>query len=155
GTPGFMSPEQLTGDPVGPAGDIFCLGAVLVFAASGAGPFGTGPTAALTYRIVHEEPKLDKIPQMLRPTIARCLAKNPKERPSVAELLAAFGPATVNTARSQVPWLNEAMTRTIRARIPHPPTEPDARPPASAAKPKPTARRRNVPPPDVSASAAA
>ncbi|MEV4445347.1 serine/threonine-protein kinase [Streptomyces mirabilis] len=58
GTPGFMSPEQLTGKPVGPASDVFSLGAVLAFTATGAGPFGTGSAHALSFRVVYEEPDL-------------------------------------------------------------------------------------------------
>src|SRR3984893_8194699 len=52
GSPGFMSPEQARGHEVGPPTDIFSLGAVLVFAATGQGPFGTGTTASLLYRVV-------------------------------------------------------------------------------------------------------
>jgi serine/threonine protein kinase len=50
GSPGFMSPEQAEGRETGPPSDVFSLGAVLAFAATGAGPFGTGSTAALVYR---------------------------------------------------------------------------------------------------------
>jgi eukaryotic-like serine/threonine-protein kinase len=50
GSAGFMAPEQITGAGVGPAADVFALGAVLTFAATGQGPFGEGPTAALAYR---------------------------------------------------------------------------------------------------------
>ena len=57
GSPGFMSPEQAAGYEVGPPSDIFSLGAVLAFAATGEDPFGTGTTAALLYRVVHEHPQ--------------------------------------------------------------------------------------------------
>ena len=56
GSPGFVSPEQARGREVGPASDVFSLGAVLVYAATGEGPFGDGPTQALIYRVVHEPP---------------------------------------------------------------------------------------------------
>jgi serine/threonine protein kinase len=46
GSPGFMSPEQADGRPVGPASDVFSLGAVLAFAATGQGPFGSGSAPA-------------------------------------------------------------------------------------------------------------
>ncbi len=58
GSPGIMSPEQAAGYEVGPPTDIFSLGAVLAFAATGEGPFGTGTTAALLYRVVHGDPSL-------------------------------------------------------------------------------------------------
>jgi serine/threonine protein kinase len=57
GTPGFMSPEMLTGEPLTPASDIFAFGLVLAHAA-GVRPFGEGPQQALSYRIVHQEPNL-------------------------------------------------------------------------------------------------
>jgi eukaryotic-like serine/threonine-protein kinase len=87
GSPGFMAPEQITGDEVGPASDIFALGAVLAFAATGQGPFGEGRTEALVYRIVHGEPALDCLPEALRETVAGCLAKDPLRRPDPAEVI--------------------------------------------------------------------
>ena len=88
GSPGFMSPEQAEGLEVGPPTDIFSLGAVLAFAATGKPPFGTGSTAAMVYRIVYANPHLDDVPDGVRPMIARCLAKDPSQRPSATELLA-------------------------------------------------------------------
>ena len=95
GSPGFMSPEQAEGRLVGPPSDVFSLGAVLAFAASGQGPFGTGSTPALVYRVVHSLPNLDHLPAEVRPLIERCLAKDPAQRPTAAQLLAgAAYPAT-------------------------------------------------------------
>jgi eukaryotic-like serine/threonine-protein kinase len=91
GSPGFMSPEQAMGGEVGPPSDIFSLGAVLAFAATGQGPFGTGTTAALVYRVVHGAPQLDLVPAAMRSLIGRCLAKDPAERPTAAALLAEGG----------------------------------------------------------------
>jgi serine/threonine protein kinase len=104
GSPGFMSPEQAEGREVGPPSDIFSLGAVLAFAASGQGPFGTGSTPALVYRVVHSVPSLDLVPAEVRPLVERCLAKDPARRPSAGDLLAgaAAYPATG--------WLPEAVT---------------------------------------------
>lgn len=87
GTPGFMSPEQLTDQPVSPASDVFALGAVLTYTATGVGPFGTGTPNALHFRTVHEQPKLDTLPPELRDVVAACLAKEPDQRPTVATLL--------------------------------------------------------------------
>ena len=107
GSPGFMSPEQAEGREVGPASDIFSLGAVLAFAATGEGPFGTGSTPALLYRVVHSLPNLDNLPAEVRPLVERCLAKDPAQRPTAAQLLAgAAYPATG--------WLPEPVTRAFK-----------------------------------------
>jgi serine/threonine protein kinase/outer membrane protein assembly factor BamB len=91
GSAGFMAPEQATGHRVGPPSDIFSLGSVLVFAATGTGPFGTGGTAALVYRVVHGEPELAGVPAPVRELASRCLAKDPADRPTAADLLAQIG----------------------------------------------------------------
>ena len=88
GTPSFMSPEQATGKDVGPLSDVFSLGAVLAFAATGRKPFGTGSPAAVLERVVHGLPKLDDTPAEVRPLIEWCLAKDPGRRPIAPELLA-------------------------------------------------------------------
>ncbi len=88
GSPGFMSPEQAEGGEVGPASDVFSLGTVLAFAARGEGPFGTGSTAALVYRVVHSPPDLDRMPARVRPLVERCLAKDAGQRPSPGDVLA-------------------------------------------------------------------
>ncbi|MFJ7154074.1 serine/threonine-protein kinase [Streptomyces sp. NPDC101118] len=97
GTPPYMSPEQALGRPVGPPSDVFSLGSVLVFAAAGRSPFGTGSPAEVGYRVVHAPPDLmglDILPDGLAGVMAACLSKTPEARPGVTELLdriAAFG----------------------------------------------------------------
>jgi serine/threonine protein kinase len=96
GSPGFMSPEQAEGLPAGPASDIFSLGAVLAFAATGQGPFGPGSTVALLYRVIHRPAELDQVPPAVRGLVERCLIKDPALRPTARDLLAATGaPRTV------------------------------------------------------------
>ena len=104
GSPGFMSPEQAEGREVGPPSDIFSLGAVLAFAATGQGPFGSGSTPALVYRVVHSGPQLDLMPAEVRSLAARCLAKDPALRPTATDLLAA-------AAYPAAGWLPEPVTR--------------------------------------------
>jgi hypothetical protein len=88
GTPSFMSPEQATGRGVGPLSDVFSLGAVLAFAATGRKPFGTGKPATVLERVVHGSPNLEDTPPEIRPLIEWCLAKDPAQRPTAPELLA-------------------------------------------------------------------
>ena len=89
GTPSFMAPEQAAGKDVGPLSDVFSLGAVLAYAATGRKPFGTGPPAAVVERVVRGTADLEDAPAELRPLIEQCLAKDPGLRPTAAELLAA------------------------------------------------------------------
>ncbi len=99
GTPGYLSPEQAEGrggDGIGPASDVFSLGCVLAFAATGRAPFGSGAVDALLYRAVHDPADLDGVPVWLREVLARCLEKDPARRPDAGELvreLAADGAA--------------------------------------------------------------
>ncbi|MFD7666393.1 serine/threonine-protein kinase [Streptomyces sp. NPDC059788] len=90
GSPGFMSPEQVRGRPVTPASDVFCLGSVLMFAATGRLPFGTSDSGvhALMYRIAQEEPDLTGLPYGLHSLVAACLAKDPARRPTPDQLIA-------------------------------------------------------------------
>ena len=75
GSPGYMSPEQVLGYDIDPASDMFSLGAVLTFAATGQGPFGTGSNAALMYRLVNSPADLGSVPGELRSLVGSCLAK--------------------------------------------------------------------------------
>ncbi len=88
GTPPFMSPEQLQAPRgVGPRSDVFSLGTLLVYAATGHGPFDADSPYMTAYQVVHEEPSLGAVPTALRAVVEPCLDKEPKERPSTDELL--------------------------------------------------------------------
>ena len=91
GSPGFMSPEQILGSDISPASDIFSLGAVLTFAATGQGPFGSGSNVALMYRLVNSPASLGNVPGELRGLLGSCLAKHPGDRPTARELLDQVG----------------------------------------------------------------
>ncbi|MEU6881943.1 bifunctional serine/threonine-protein kinase/ABC transporter substrate-binding protein [Streptomyces sp. NPDC046712] len=96
GTPGFLAPEQARAGgagEVGPPSDVFSLGCVLAYATTGRRPFGTGGVAAVVYRTVHEEPDLDDVPEALLPLVTACLAKDPADRPTAAEVRARLGRA--------------------------------------------------------------
>lgn len=114
GTPGFLSPEQARARQVGPASDVFSLGCVLAYAATGRPPFGTGAADALLYRTVHDEPDLDGIgDDELRALLVRCLAKEPGERPSAPELDAGL---EADAPESDIDWLPDAVVRMVAER---------------------------------------
>ncbi|MFE2977510.1 serine/threonine-protein kinase [Streptomyces sp. NPDC059258] len=103
GSPGFMAPEQVRGERVTTACDVFCLGSVLAYAASGRLPFGTGESGgvhALMFRIAQEEPDLTGVPEELAGVVRDCLAKDPADRPGTAEILGRLGEADTDE-----PWL--------------------------------------------------
>ncbi|MFK4210926.1 bifunctional serine/threonine-protein kinase/ABC transporter substrate-binding protein [Streptomyces sp. NPDC030920] len=85
GTPGYLAPEQASAGPLGPACDLFSLGCVLAYAATGRPPFGRGGGAGALFRTVHEEPDLDGLPPALRPLVTACLAKDPADRPTARQ----------------------------------------------------------------------
>ncbi|MGA4981330.1 serine/threonine-protein kinase [Streptomyces cellulosae] len=86
GSPGYMSPEQILGKGVTGAADVFSLGAVLAYAATGAPPFPGDSSAALLYRVVHEPPELEGLTGELREVTEACLDKDPSARPSPADI---------------------------------------------------------------------
>ncbi|MFE8988761.1 serine/threonine-protein kinase [Streptomyces collinus] len=92
GSPGYMSPEQILGKAVTGAADVFSLGAVLAYAATGRPPFPGDSSAALLYKVVHEEPELGLLDGELRGLTAECLAKDPAARPAPAELARRLAP---------------------------------------------------------------
>ncbi|MFF9620720.1 protein kinase [Streptomyces griseosporeus] len=94
GTPPFMSPEQLTDSrSVGPASDVFSLGALLAFAATGRGPFDADSPFVAAYRVMNEAPALDAVPSPLREILGRCVAKEAADRPGLEELGREFAEA--------------------------------------------------------------
>ncbi|GGW62383.1 hypothetical protein GCM10010503_44590 [Streptomyces lucensis JCM 4490] len=108
GSPGFMAPEQVRGDRITPACDVFCLGSVLAYAATGVLPFGTSTTGvhALMFRIAQEEPDLEGVPEGIADLVRDCLRKDPGARPSLDAILERTGAEdTVAGGRSRDPWL--------------------------------------------------
>ncbi|MGW2049673.1 serine/threonine-protein kinase [Streptomyces sp. NPDC001858] len=87
GTPQYMAPEQATAGAVTAATDVFALGQTAAFAALGKPLYGEGSAVGVLYRIVHDAPDLSVLPAQLRPLIARCLAAEPQERATPAEIV--------------------------------------------------------------------
>jgi eukaryotic-like serine/threonine-protein kinase len=92
GSPGYMSPEQILGKGATGAADVFSLGAVLAYAATGEPPFSGDSSAALLYKVVHEEPELDALEGELRELVAACLVKQPGARPAPGEVARRLAP---------------------------------------------------------------
>ncbi|WP_019888655.1 bifunctional serine/threonine-protein kinase/ABC transporter substrate-binding protein [Streptomyces purpureus] len=115
GTPGFLAPEQAEAraDEIGPASDVFALGCLLAFAATGRPPFGSGSVDALLYRTVHDEPDLAGVPDGLLDPLRACLAKSPADRPTAEQVTALLTEDTPGTAAD---WLPAPVVRTIAER---------------------------------------
>ncbi|PRH77173.1 serine/threonine protein kinase, partial [Streptomyces solincola] len=139
GSPGFLAPEQAQArrEDIGPPCDVFALGCVLAYAATGVRPFGGGLAAAALLRTVTEEPDLDDVPPALLGLLTACLAKAPAERPTAAEVRRALAP----TDGAAPGWLPAEVTRLVATRATRalttaalPATDsPDAAPPAARA----------------------
>lgn len=89
---GFVAPEVAAGAAANPTSDAFALGAVLVYAASGSGPFGTGSPAQLLNRALTDTPSADAVPDELRPVVLSCLSLVPEQRPTAAAIAALLSP---------------------------------------------------------------
>ncbi|MGW4205477.1 serine/threonine-protein kinase, partial [Streptomyces sp. NPDC004726] len=147
GSPGFMAPEQIRGESVTPAADVFCLGSVLAYAATGRLPFGSAETAghALMFRIAEEEPDLAGLPSGLTDLVRECLRKAPADRPEPAEIL-----ERTATEPSHEPWLPGALIAQLgRHAVRLLEVEHAAPPPAPAAQshPPPAASAPTIPTP--------
>ncbi|MFF4229073.1 serine/threonine-protein kinase [Streptomyces sp. NPDC001820] len=106
GSPGFMAPEQVRGDRVSAACDIFCLGSVLAYAATGRLPFGSSDSGvhALMFRIAQEEPDLADLPEGLLDLVRDCLHKDPEARPTITQIL-----ERTTADADPEPWLPSAL----------------------------------------------
>ncbi|MCX4731202.1 serine/threonine-protein kinase [Streptomyces sp. NBC_01363] len=106
GSPGFMAPEQVRGERVTPACDVFCLGSVLAYASTGRFPFGASDSGAHAqmFRIAQEDPDLTGVPVGLVELVRDCLRKDPAARPTTDAILARL--AGADTAE---PWLPGAL----------------------------------------------
>lgn len=115
GTPAFMAPEQIRGDQVTEATDVWAFGHLALYAAIGRAAFGEGDQAVLFYRIVNEDPHLEDCPEPLLELVQRCLAKDPADRPSVADIR-----AIADNALQRVPqpvdgsWLPASIGESLR-----------------------------------------
>ncbi|MFI9547855.1 serine/threonine-protein kinase [Streptomyces sp. NPDC052016] len=115
GSPGYMAPEQILGKGVTGAADVFSLGAVLAYAATGEPPFPGDSSAALLYKVVHEEPELGELDGELREVVEACLSKDPAARPAPGEVARRLAPE--GAARSVAGgWLPGALVAQVGRR---------------------------------------
>ncbi|MEU9860378.1 PQQ-binding-like beta-propeller repeat protein [Streptomyces sp. NPDC047971] len=148
GTPAFMSPEQAGGQEHTPAGDVFALAGVLVFAATGHGPFGTGSPADLLYRVRYADPDLTGVPDPLLPLLTACLAKDPSARPTTGDLTAHLHDGRGEFADHLPPLLLTDIARRATQvwlhrphRLPAPEDDPYAETSPSDSSPRPSRRK--------------
>ncbi|WP_406153441.1 serine/threonine-protein kinase [Streptomyces anulatus] len=162
GTPGFIAPEQITGaiatgaavtrGAVTGAADVFALGAVLVFAATGGSPFGSATPAVLLYRAVHEDPDLSGVPDGVREVVTACLEKDPGLRPTVDQVLRATA-----DPHPALWWRTEPLRSLVLGEAAEQPAEEPAATPGPRAAPRTapapgpprTPRLSALPPPPV------
>jgi hypothetical protein len=131
GTPAFMAPEQVRGLATTPALDIFALGVLACYAATGELPFGGGLDPAVPHRILEQEPDLARCPRRLVDLMTRCLAKDPRRRPSPTQVIELCRVASTGT-RLQMGegWLPPRMAAVVNqiATAPVPPVPREPRP---------------------------
>jgi len=119
GTMGYLSPEQAQGHVAGPPSDVFSLGCVLAFAATGASPFSVGTDAlpaAVVYRVVQQDPDLGQVPVPLRQLIQACLAKDPALRPDPGHIAGQCAAAAAHVGLSPASFWPSDLADLIGAR---------------------------------------
>ena len=95
GSPGYLAPERLEGQPATPASDLWSLGATLYHAVQGTSPFTRESTAATIWAVLHADVPTTRIRGPLGPVIGGLLQRDPRARlagPQAAALLAGSAP---------------------------------------------------------------
>ncbi|MEU0545406.1 serine/threonine-protein kinase [Nocardia sp. NPDC005978] len=100
GSVSYMSPEQATEQQLTSASDVFSLGTLLYWAATGITPFGAAHPTLVLAKVVNETPRFDRVPAELRALVAACLHKSPAARPTPSQILDRLGPQSIGTQ----PW---------------------------------------------------
>ncbi|QVQ50273.1 serine/threonine protein kinase [Spiractinospora alimapuensis] len=108
GTPAYMAPEQIAGDPITPKADVFSWGAVVAFAASGRQPFDGDSVPAILHQVLNGSPDLTGVPESLRDLVSAALNKDPNQRPSSTDVLMTL------IGRADRPGTQEAATQVMR-----------------------------------------
>ncbi|MCX5558522.1 PQQ-binding-like beta-propeller repeat protein [Streptomyces sp. NBC_00038] len=145
GTPAYMSPEQAKDSrSVTGASDVFSLGSMLVFAATGHAPFHGANPVETVFMLLREGPDLEGLPDELRPLIESCMQMEATGRPNPADLQAQLAPHLFGSGSDDSgtasAWLPERAVSLIEARR-------GGRPPAKPSSGGRSGGRGAVPPP--------
>ncbi|WP_244792605.1 PQQ-binding-like beta-propeller repeat protein [Streptomyces sp. BJ20] len=148
GTPAYMSPEQAKDSrSVTGASDVFSLGSMLVFAATGHPPFHGANPVETVFMLLREGPDLEGLPDELRPLIESCMQMDPTARPNPADLQAQLAPHLFGSGSDDSgtasAWLPERAVALIETRRGGRP----ARPPQNSGRSGGGARPHVPPPP--------
>ena len=117
GTPAYMSPEQVRGQSVATASDVFALGSVLAYSVTGNGPFGDGTSVDVLHSVAFEPPREDVLARVeqadpgLAVLVRACLDKDPAARPEPEEIA-----AQAASRRVLAPW-SAALSAEIVSRV--------------------------------------
>ncbi|WP_203984981.1 protein kinase domain-containing protein [Sphaerisporangium rufum] len=150
GTPGWWAPEQVRGEEITPAADVFAWGCLVAYAGNGRHPFGHGDLMTMAARVLHGRPDLGALPAPLDRLARLATEPDPARRPTAQELLIALvggevtlpgpaaepaGPPALDaTALLEQAWEPPA---NVAAAIPDPPTPTGPPPGLPAAVPAP------------------
>ena len=133
GTPGYLAPEVIEGEPSSPASDVHSWGSTMVFAATGHLPFGGGSYETIFYRIISGRADLSGVPGPLVPVISAALARDPSHRPSASWLSAQA--VTLDMSAATATYAGAPLTETQYPReVVSIPAVPSAAPPVPAAR---------------------
>lgn len=113
GTPGYLAPEVLYGDPPTVATDVHSWAATIAFAATGHAPAGKGPAMAIMDRVRRGEFDLNGVPASMLPLIRQALDPEPDRRPTLEQILAQLG-GTIPIAPAAQPRFEPEPTRVLR-----------------------------------------
>ncbi|MFD0659045.1 serine/threonine-protein kinase [Thermocatellispora tengchongensis] len=118
GTPRYMAPEVLRGEPVSPACDVFSWGCLVAFAATGRPPFNGEALHAVLYQVLSTDPVLEGLEPGLRELVTYSLSKDPARRPTAQQLLDSM------VGRSAVPEQTAYSVQNAWQRAAQPPAAP-------------------------------
>jgi hypothetical protein len=120
GTPGYLAPEVIEGEPSSPASDVHSWGSTMAFAATGHLPFGGGSYETIFYRIISGRADLSGVPAPLVPLISAALARDPSHRPSASWLSAQAITLDMTAATATATYNGVPVTETQYSREAHP-----------------------------------